>query len=61
MIYCPNCGGETEPYSARETDHGQERRRVCQKCGKRYKSLETLTYEIKPNGELKPLELEGGK
>ena len=48
MIYCPKCGGKTEIYSTRETDNGLERRRECEACKARFKTLEAVVREIKP-------------
>ena len=48
MIYCPKCGGKTTVYSKRETDRGLERRRECENCGQRYKTVEVITREIRP-------------
>ena len=48
MIYCPKCGGKSTVYSKRETDHGLERRRECETCKTQFKTVETITREIKP-------------
>lgn len=37
---CPICGGDTRVVDSRNKDDHKKRRRVCQKCGYKFKTIE---------------------
>ena len=47
---CPDCGARTYVAESREDADGNIRRyRVCHECGRRWKTVERLILEDKPN------------
>ncbi len=46
--YCPVCGGKSMVYSSRTTEDtlGFIRRRECEQCGQRWKTIELMYNEF---------------
>lgn len=42
MKYCPLCGSDSYIVDSRVTPEGVRRRRVCQSCGHRWKTVESV-------------------
>lgn len=47
-MVCPKCGGATNVYNSRPyLCNSIMRRRECVQCGRRFRTTETITWEIK--------------
>ena len=47
-MVCPKCGGATNVYNSRPyLCNSIMRRRECVECGSRFRTTETITWEIK--------------